>query len=237
MNNAVDYDALWKLSYGLYIVASLSGDGKIMNGQIANAVAQVTAEPPKLVVAINKNNLTHQLIEESGIFSISVLDTTADMKFIGNFGFRSGRDFDKLATCKWRKLESGCPVVVDHTVSIMEAKVLDSMDADTHTVFMGEITYSEIIGDEDPMTYDYYYNVLKGKASKNAPTYRGNKKEPTEKGGTMKKYVCDICGYVYDPEQGDPDNGVDPGTAFEDLPEDWVCPVCGASQDDFSPME
>ncbi len=238
MNDNIDYNALWKLSYGLYIVASRSKDGSQMNGQIANAVTQVTAEPPKVVVAINKENLTHQLIVESGVFSVSVLDTTTDMKFVGTFGFKSGKDIDKLSTCKWKKLETGCPAVVDHTVSILGAKLLDTMDAGTHTVFLGEVVSAEIINDNKPMTYEYYHNVLKGKASKNAPTFRGTKTNNNKpKGEKMKKYVCDICGYVYDPKQGDPDNGVDPGTAFEDLPEDWVCPVCGASQDDFSPME
>lgn len=62
--------------------------------------------------------------------------------------------------------------------------------------------------------------------------------QPSEKeSATMKKYVCDVCGYVYDPAKGDPDNGVQPGTAFEDLPADWVCPECGAGKDEFSPAE
>lgn len=236
MSAKIERAALWKLSYGLYIVASRSGEK--MNGQIANAVIQVTAEPPQIAVAINKENLTHDLIEQSGLLTVSVLDITADMKFIGTFGFKSGRDIDKMSTCQWRKLETGCPVVLDHTASIMEGKVASSLDAGTHTIFLAEILFSEVLGDEKPMTYEYYHNVLKGKASKNAPTFRGGEaKETPKKGGNMKKYVCDICGYVYDPEVGDPDSDVDPGTAFDDLPEDWVCPVCGAGQDDFSEMD
>jgi rubredoxin len=87
------------------------------------------------------------------------------------------------------------------------------------------------------MTYEYYHNVLKGKASKNAPTFRGGETEQQQKkGGNMSKFVCDICGYIYDPDLGDPDSGVEPGTPFEDLPDDWVCPVCGASKDEFSEM-
>lgn len=53
----------------------------------------------------------------------------------------------------------------------------------------------------------------------------------------MKKFVCDTCGYIYDPEKGDPDSNIAPGTTFEDIPEDWVCPLCGVGKDDFSPVE
>ena len=90
-----------------------------------------------------------------------------------------------------------------------------------------------------PLTYAHYYEVKKGKASKNAPTYRGDiekkQEKPEDRREGMQKYVCEVCGYIYDPAQGDPDGGVAPGTAFDALPDDWVCPVCGAGKDQFSP--
>jgi len=235
MPDKLDLSALWKLSYGLYIVASRSGER--MNGQIANAIVQVTAEPPKIIVALNKNNLTHEFVAESGMLSISIIDTTADMQFIGTFGFKSGRDIDKMSMCAWKLLDSGCPAILDHSNAIIEGAVFDSVDVGTHTVFLADIISTEVLSDTEPMTYAYYHTVLKGKASKNAPTYRGANKPDEKKGGETMKYVCDICGYVYDPAIGDPDNGIDPGTPFDKLPDDWVCPVCGAGKDVFSPTD
>ncbi len=200
---------------------------------------QVTAAPPRIAVAISKNNLTHEYISRSGEFAISILDESAPMKLIGLFGFKSGRQVDKLSMCKHKKGVTGCPLVTDHVLTVIEAKVIEQCDVGTHTIFVGEVVSAETLRKGKPLTYAYYHEVKKGKASKNAPTYRGDlekeesKPEKEEQG--MHKYVCEICGYVYDPEQGDPDNGIDPGTEFQDLPDDWVCPVCGASKDQFSP--
>ena len=232
----IDLIALFDLSYGLYIVSS--HDGEEMNGQIANAVMQVTAEPPKIAVAISKNNLTHEYILNSGEFGISILDESAPMELIGLFGFKSGRDVNKLSKCKHKKGVTGCPLVTDYVLTVVEAKVIDQCDVDTHTIFVGEVVSAEILKKGTPMTYAYYHQVKKGKASKNAPTYQAESKEKEEKteqkGDGMQKYICEVCGYVYDPAQGDPDSGIEAGTKFEDLPDDWVCPVCGAGKDQFS---
>jgi len=230
-----DQRALWALSYGLYVVSSRD-DGNY-NGQIANAVIQVTADPPKLAVALNKKNYTHQCVVNSGLVSISVLDRETPMKMIGLFGFKSGRDIDKMSQCKYKIGSRGCPIVIDHSVSTIEGMVVDSVDVGTHTVFIVEVTGGEVLSDKKPMTYAYYHEHLKGKAQENAPTYRGDVKTKQSGGNEMQEYVCDICGYVYDPEEGDPDSGIEPGTPFKDLPDDWVCPVCGAGKEDFSPVE
>jgi rubredoxin len=85
------------------------------------------------------------------------------------------------------------------------------------------------------MTYEYYHEIKGGKSPKNAPTYIGELKENKKmEVKNMDKYVCDVCGYVYDPEKGDPNNNIKAGTKFEDLPDNWVCPVCGAGKDSFS---
>jgi flavin reductase (DIM6/NTAB) family NADH-FMN oxidoreductase RutF/rubredoxin len=233
----VDLTALFDLSYGLYIVSS--HDSEKMNGQIANACMQVTAEPPRIAVAISKNNLTHEYILKSGEFGISILDESAPMELIGLFGFKSGRDVDKLSKCKHKKGITGCPLVTDYVLTVIEAKVIDQCDAGTHTIFVGQVVSAERLRKGKPLTYAYYYEVKKGKASKNAPTYRGDieKKQgkPEDRREVMKKYVCEVCGYVYDPAQGDPDGDIAPGTEFDALPDDWVCPVCGAGKDQFSP--
>ncbi len=223
---------LHKISYGLYIVSSKKSNK--FNGQIANSVFQITAKPPTIAVSINKKNFTHECIMESKIFTISILSQTAPMKLIGNFGFKCGRDFDKFKDVNYKSGQTAAPIVLDYSVGFIECEVLNFFDVGTHTIFIGKISNAEILNENEPMSYDYYHKVLKGKAPKTAPTYFNYKQKIiTKEVKTMKKYVCTVCGYVYDPEAGDPDSGIDPGTSFEDIPDDWVCPVCGVSKDMF----
>jgi len=111
------------------------------------------------------------LIAKSGVFGVSVLDTSADMGFIGLFGFRSGRKEDKLSQVKYKIGATGVPLVLDHALAVIEAKVVGQMDMGSHTMFMGRIISSETIKTGQPMTYDYYHKELKGRAPKTAPTY------------------------------------------------------------------
>jgi rubredoxin/flavin reductase (DIM6/NTAB) family NADH-FMN oxidoreductase RutF len=196
---------------------------------------QITAEPPTLAVSINKENLTHELITQSKKFTISILDKQTPMSLIGTFGFKCGRTIDKMEHVTCIQKETRVPIVTDHTIAYIEATLINKMDIGTHTIFVGEITNADLLTDNEPMTYGYYHHVKGGLSPKNAPTYLGEqaKKEPNKEEKTMDNYVCTVCGYIYDPEQGDPDNGVKPGTAFEDVPEDWVCPVCGAGKEAF----
>ncbi len=225
----VDLKALYKISYGLYVISSRKDER--LNGQIANTLFQVTAEPPAVAVSINKENLTHQFMEKSRIFSASVLCEDTPLNFIGHFGFKSGRDIDKFVQVHYKIGKTGAPIVLDHTLAYLEARVTKEMDAGTHTIFIGKVVEAENIKEGVPMTYAYYHQVKGGRAPKTAPTYI---KEPPKKGAVdMGKYRCTVCGYVYDPEKGDPDSGIKPGTSFEELPEDWVCPVCGAAKDQF----
>ena len=232
MEADLDPRSLWSISYGIYVVTS-AYDGKA-NGQVANTVTQVAAEPPRVLVAINKENHTHGLIEKSGVFAVSVLLEDVPMQFIGRFGFKTGREFDKLSGVEYEEGSTGCPCVTENAISLFEAKVFATVDAGTHTVFVGDVVSGKVLkADGKPLTYAQYHEN-KGKAPKNAPTYRA----PEKKGEPgMKRYVCDICGYIYDPAEGDSESGVAPGTAFEDLPDDWVCPVCGAEKDEFSPED
>ena len=168
---AIDLNALWQISYGMYLIGAGS-DGRI-NAQVANAMIQSSLTPVRLAVSINKQNLTHELIEQGGWFSVSVLEEETPLKFIGTFGFKSGRENDKFAGVEYRLGESGCPLITEHGLSIYEAKVVDKADAVTHTIFVGEVSLAEIVKAGRPLTYDYYQNVKKGKASQNAPTYKG----------------------------------------------------------------
>lgn len=220
-------EVLRLLTYGLYVICSK--DGTKLNGQIANTLIQVTSQPPRVLFALNKQNITHDMVKASGLFSVSILSKDCPMDLITRFGFKSGRELDKFNGVVHKYAGNGCPVLLDHTLGYLAGRVIAYIDAGTHTVFLGDVEEGDVFSKGDPMTYAYYHQVKKGGTPSTAPLYR---KEPQE-GRRMKRYVCSVCGYVYDPEQGDPERGVLPGTAFEDLPEDWVCPICGASKDKF----
>lgn len=237
----MDLKALYLCSYGLYVVCS-KDDGK-HNGQIVNTVFQVTAEPPKIAVSINKGNLTHGYISKSRVFTVSILSTDAPMPFIGTWGFKSGRDIDKFGDADFKVGKTGSRILLDHTLAYIEVEVEKAVDVGTHTLFTGKVVDCEVVSEGKPMTYAYYHTVKKGKTPEKAATYLKEKTSPRkakpeeEKMGDGKKYKCTVCGYIYDPEKGDPDNGISPGTAFEALPADWVCPVCGVGKDQFEPAD
>jgi flavin reductase (DIM6/NTAB) family NADH-FMN oxidoreductase RutF/rubredoxin len=230
----MDLRALYPISYGLYVVGARKDDK--INAQIANTVIQVCSEPPTISVCINKGNLTYEYIKSSKVFTVSVLAQDAPLKFIGSFGFRSGRDVNKFENVKYRTGETKAPVVLEHALSVMEAKVVNEADAGTHTIFVGELVAAEVLREGEPMTYAYYRQVKQGTTPKTAPSYIEQKRE--KEGDTkLQKYKCSVCGYIYDPSKGDPDSGIKPGTPFEQLPDDWTCPVCGASKDEFEKLE
>lgn len=226
----IDNKAFYKISYGLYIVSSFS-EGK-QNAQIANTVFQISSEPPMFAVSINKQNLTHDYIQKSKLIGISVLSKNTPLDFIGKFGFKSGRDIDKFSGISFKTLESGVPIVLDTIAAYFELKVEKEIDVYSHTVFIGRIVNAELLNDSDEMTYKYYQDVKHGKSPKSAPTYVEPGPQPAEK-TNMAKYQCSVCGYIYDPSIGDPDSGIPGGTPFEDLPDNWTCPICGVSKDKF----
>ena len=221
--------ALHKICYGLYVISSVRNEK--LNGQIANTVFQITSTPATIAVSINKQNLTHEFIKESKVFTVSVLAKEASMKFIGHFGFKSGREIDKFSEVNYKLGVTGAPIVLEYSIAYLEAEVVSTVDVGTHTIFIGTIVDADILNEGEPMTYAYYHTVKKGKSPKTAPTYIEEKNQKEE--NKMKKYRCAVCGYIYDPEKGDPDSGVNPGTPFEQLPDDWVCPVCGVEKTEF----
>ncbi len=169
MNTHLDRRVFRDLSYGLYIVTSRDNDK--LNGQIINTAIQVTSDPVRVAVIINKKNLTHELITNSGTFTVSVLEESTPLTFIGPFGFKSGRDIDKFAKVKYKIGTTGAPLVIEHALSVLEAKVIDQVDLGSHTLFVGEVVSSEVIKEGRPLTYQYYHENLKGKSPPNAPTF------------------------------------------------------------------
>jgi flavin reductase (DIM6/NTAB) family NADH-FMN oxidoreductase RutF/rubredoxin len=233
----MNIEAYFKISYGLYVVGSVM-DNKL-NGYVSNTVFQVTAEPARFAIACSKNNYTAEMIQHSRVFSISVLKKETRPDILGTFGYKSGRDADKFSGYNFKKGTTGAPVLLDDTLAWFECKVIQMVDTGTHLLFIGDVVDGDLLNASDePLTYAYYREVKKGKTPKNAPTYI-NAEEMKEQANSAPsdKYYCTVCGYVYDPAQGDPEHGIPAGTRFEDLPETWTCPVCGAEKIDFAIKE
>lgn len=221
----INFEALFKLSYGLYIVSS--GDKNLGGGFISNTFFQVTSEPPKFASCCNKDNHTAQLIQKTGAFSVSVIHQETSADIIGRFGYKSGSDFNKMEGMQVKYGETGVPIVLNDTIAVLECKVVQTIDVGTHWMFIGELIQSELLDDsKEALTYLYYREVKKGFAPKNAPTYIDKSKlEPKEVKTTAKKYKCTACGYIYD-------DAVEK-VKFADLPDSWVCPICGSEKEDF----
>ncbi len=193
----MDTKALFKLGYGLYVIGT-ELDGQLA-GCTANTVVQITGDPAQIAVGLNKANYTNELIHKSGKLTVSILDKTADMDLIANFGFQSSRTADKFHT-------SGQPFVTDafqvpylaeHTSAVLSAKVVNTMDCGTHTLFLCELTDAQVLSKEEPMTYAYYHSDVKNKKKADAAA-------PAE------QWRCSVCGHVHDGA----------------LTDDFVCPVC-----------
>jgi flavin reductase (DIM6/NTAB) family NADH-FMN oxidoreductase RutF len=166
--------ALQKLGYGMYVIGSHKGEK--LNGQIANTVFQITSEPPTIAVSINKKNLTHEYIKAGRAFSAAMLHEATPLPYIGNFGFKSGRDTDKTKGMKYKIGQTGVPIFLDHATAYLEAEVIKEVDVGTHTIFIGKIVAAEVLNDDPCMTYEYYHQVKRGTTPKNAPSYIAQQK-------------------------------------------------------------
>jgi len=166
----ITIEALFKISYGLFIVSS--GDKDHGNGFISNTVFQVTSEPARFAVCCNKNNFTAEFIQRSGAFSVSVLHQDASPDLFGRFGYKSGKDFDKLSGISVKYSETRVPIILNDSIAYLECKVIQTVDVGTHFLFIGELLNAEVLDDtKEPLTYLHYRQVRKGVAPKNAPTY------------------------------------------------------------------
>ena len=210
----MDFKILYDLSYGVYVVGAM--DGKRPVGCIANSVMQITSSPAVVAVSLNRDNFTNVCVQRTGLLSVSVLGQDCDPSVIGTFGFQSSRTADKFPTVEF-SLKGGVPVL-EESVGYLVLRVIGSYETNTHTVFFAEMTDGARYGGT-PMTYAYYHAVIKGKSPKNAPTYQEAASEPKAESA---RYVCSVCGYEYD--------GAVP---FEELPDDYVCPICGQPKSVF----
>ena len=201
----VDPKALFKISYGLYVLTA-NENGKD-NGCIINTAQLLTDEPRRITVAVNKRNLTHDMILSTGKFNISVLTDKAPFDMYKEFGFVSGREKDKFGDTpiEFARSENGVVYITDNVNAFISCKVIASQDYGTHTLFTAEVTEARIIGDGDSVTYDAYQKHIKPKPA------------PTKKKG----FICTVCGYIYEGET---------------LPPDYECPLCGHGAADFEPL-
>lgn len=191
----MDREGLKKLSYGLYIINTQN------SGCIVNTLMQVTND--KIIVAINKDNYTNQKLKEYKKFNATVLTQKTNMEIIQTFGFKSSKDFNKYENLKTAKDSNNIPYIKENMAALIEAEVVDELDAGSHTIFVAKIINTQKLSDDEVMTYDYYHKVKNGVTPPKAPTYVAPK----------QGYRCTICGYVY---------------KGETLPKDFVCPICGA---------
>ena len=235
----MNLEAFLAIGYGLYTICSHSG--KRYNGQIMNAMVQITPDPPDVIVSISKKNLTGEFIKDSGVFTVSVLEQDTPMEFIGKYGFKSGKEIDKFDDTDYFIGETEAPVITENSVAYYEFELLRTIEHADYNLFIGRGVEADVLQEEQPLTYKYYREVMRGKAPATAPTHvvKNDKSESKSKNKETKmaKYECTVCGYIYDPEEGDPENGIEPGTSFEELPDDWVCPVCGVGKDEFEKVE
>lgn len=200
-------NAFRKLSYGVYIISTWD-EGR-PTGCTANSAMQITSDPATIAISINHNNYTNKCIKENGKFAISILSVESDPQIIGTFGFSSGEQVNKFDSVNYA-VKGYLPVVEDACAYIV-CEVINQMETDTHTIFLGKVIDADELSKQDEMTYSYYHKVVKGKSPKNAPTYLPQEDEKKE-----ERWVCSVCGYVYDGE-----------IPFEDVPDDYVCPICG----------
>lgn len=216
--------AMYKLSYGLFVITT-EFDGKV-NGCISNTAIQVANDPTRIGLAINKANLTHDLMKSAGKFNISIISTEADFELFKHFGMQSGRDVDKFADFKdCFVAENGLPVINKGTNAYICCETTETFDLGSHTFFVATIEDMDVLSDADPCTYAYYQSDIKPRPAAAAPA--------KEADDGFAVYRCTICGFEYREKDGDPEHGVAPGTKWEDVPEDWVCPLCKHPKSDF----
>ena len=205
MEVSMDNKTMYKLSYVLFV---LTAKDEKDNGCITNTAIQVTSEPNRISLAVNKSNYTHDMIIKTGIFTVSIISEDADFELFKHFGFQSGRDVDKFegfADCK--RLENGTLAITKGVNGYICGKVINTVDLGTHTLFIADVTDMKVLSDTPSATYTYYQSNIKPKPQAASAE---------EKGKTV--WRCKICGYEYEGEE---------------LPADFVCPVCKHPASDF----
>ena len=211
MENVIEKEAMFKLTYGLFVLSV--NDGSKDNGCIVNTVSMLTDNPKRITVYVNKLNYTEQMIRRSGKFNVSVLTESAPFEIFRQFGFSSGREVYKFAGKTYPRTSNGLYYIPEHTNAVISAKVTDMLDYGTHTLFVAEVTEAKVLSSEPSVTYEYYFAHIKPKPGAAAE----EKKDPK-----LHRWVCKICGYVYEGES---------------LPADYICPLCKHGAEDFEQID
>lgn len=219
----MDSKAFRTLSYGMYVIGVKGEDERA--GCIANTFVQVTSAPAQASITLNKDNHTCRVLQETGRFTVSVLDRTAPMELIGTFGFHTSTELDKFAHVSFATDSQGVPYVTEHTCARFSVKVVGTVDVGTHITFIGEIDQAESLSSEDSMTYVYYHQVKGGKTPPKASNF--NPQEAAEGAveagaGGKVAWRCMVCGHI---EYAD------------ELPDTFTCPICGAGKEMFERIE
>lgn len=201
----MDEKAMYKLTYGLFVLTS-KRDGRD-NGCIINTAGQVTASPNRISVAVNKQNLTHDFIRDSGEFNISILSEKVQFETFKHWGMQSGRDTDKMLSVEFERSANGIAYITNGANAFISAKVVQSVDLGSHTLFIADVTDGAVFSEDESATYAFYQKNIKPKSRENAEKKKG--------------YICTVCGYIY---EGEP------------LPDDFICPVCKHPASDFVPL-
>ncbi len=202
----MDKKAMYKLSYGLFVLTAREGDKD--NGCIINTAIQAASTPNQLSICVNKANFTHNMIMNTREFTVSVISQSAKFDLFKHFGFQSGRDVNKFAdTTNCARGSNGIFYITEGTNAYISVKVDKTEDLGSHTMFVGEITDMEVLSDDSSATYEYYMNNIKPK-----PEPVGK----TADGQTI--WRCKICGYEY---------------VGEEIPDDFICPICKHTVADF----
>ncbi len=209
----MDNKALYNLSYGVFLLGTKTADGKI-NACITNTCFQAANGPTRLAISVIKQNLTCEMIEESGVFALSLLDKSCSFDTIKRFGYQSGRNADKFSGFEYQTAENGCPYISKEACSVIEAKVCNKLDLGTHMLFIAEVTEAKLLSDKEPLTYAEYQKNVKPKASAAGDATAGEPKK-------IKGWRCKICGYEY---------------MGSELPANFECPICGHPAEDFEPI-
>ena len=146
--------AMYNLTYGLFVLTAKDGDKD--NGCIVNTVMQVTTEPNRICVAVNKLNYTHDMISKTGEFNVSILTEGSKFETFKHFGFQSGKDIDKFESIEFSRAANGIAYIAKETNAYLSAKVVSATDLGTHTLFLADVTDGEILSDDPSVTYAFY---------------------------------------------------------------------------------
>lgn len=210
-------EALNNLTYGMYIITTKQKEKNI--GCFINTAMQITSKNPIIAVSLNKENYTNQVLKETRKCAISVLTEKASNDLISKFGFFTSKEMNKFEDRNFQYIKE-LPVILEDSCAYIIGEVTRVIEVDTHDIFLIRVLQAEKVLNDSPMTYRFYHEHLKGKAPKKAPTYQEEKIE-----AKANKYQCSICGYIYDDNKEK--------IKFEDLPDDWTCPMCGVGKDKF----